>query len=166
MPPRRSKGPAKGKMSVEAPFEVAPALGGFRTTAFNQAIRVCAQLLADAAVDAAEKFTADEWWVLAESYQDRAIEPENPTPGYVMARLVERANSLYRVTARLGDKADKAVGSIVRRLEHLSYINAWGVLIACQFYWEYRSEIEDGDRWWEIPYRREKIKPRQQNNGG
>jgi hypothetical protein len=152
-------------MSVSAPFEVAAALGGYRTVTLTQAVRVAAQLLGDATCEVSNHFSPAEWQVLAESFHDRAIDPEMPTPGYVLARFVERASHRSGILDRLGENPQKALNSLIRRLENLSYTHAWAVIIACQFYSQFRTKIEEGDPWWGLSYRHEKIKPTQQKAG-
>jgi hypothetical protein len=163
--PERNKSKSKGVMSVSAPFEVAAPLGGYRTVTLTQAIRVAAQLLGDATVAVSDMFTPAEWQVIAESFQNRAIEPEIPTPGYVLGTYVERASHRRVFAERLGENPQKALNSLIKRLENLSYVHAWAVIIACQFYSQFCTKIEEGDPWWRLPYRHEKIKPAQQKAG-
>lgn len=159
-PKKKSK---KGTMTVNPPLEVGSVLGGFKTTTLTQAVRIAAQILGDAAEQVGGMFSDEEWWVLAESHQERSIEPETPTPGYVMARLVERAQSRYEVASKFGEdvKAQQAaLKSLVKRLENLTYLQAWATLIACEFYHAYRDAIPDGAKWWKIVFRRSIIKPK------
>jgi hypothetical protein len=173
-PPRPPRPAArrKGMMSVNPPFEVTAALGGYRTRTLTEAVRITAQLLGEAAVEVASMFSPDEWWVLAEAYADRLIEPENPSPGYTLARLVERAQSRYRVAEKLASLSEggagkdannghKVVAALARRLERLSYLHAWAVIVACQVRQAHYHELKPGDPWWDLAFRRNFIKPRQ-----
>jgi hypothetical protein len=146
-------------MSVNPPFEVGCAVGEYRTRPFNQAIRIVAQLLGDAAVAVAKKFTPAEWAVIAASYEDRTIEPENSQPGYALARLVGRAHHRYQTGAPLGKNPDKATGELIQKLEALDYLESWAVIVACQFR-DYYQDLNDGDPWWSLAFRKEKIAER------
>ena len=164
LPPRRER----GVMSVSPPFEVAGAIGGYRTTQLNQAVRLAAQLLGDAAVEVAGKFSPQEWALLGSVYVDRIVDPELPDPGRLLARLLERSQQRYRVAEEtLGltaAKADEAVAALVGRLEGLSYVGAWAVVVACQVR---QALAKTGDltaesRWWDLAWRQKHIRAAQE----
>lgn len=160
-PKRKSAQTRKTMMSVYPPYEVACAVGEYRVTAFNQVIRIGAQLLGDAAVAVAPRFTEAEWGVIATAFSDE-IPPEDTQPGATLARQVDRAHHRYRAGLPLGKNADKAVVDLVARLERLSYLEAWAVVIACQFRAdpEYADNVRDGGQWWDLGFRRNAIAAR------
>jgi hypothetical protein len=158
--------PKRPMMSVNPPVEVTASVGAYRTVALTQAIRVVAHLLGDAAVRVASAFTPPEWGVIARSFQGRQVEPEHPMPGHSLARIVERSHHHYRTGSSLGKGADQAVEKVVARLEKLEYLDAWAVIIACQFYWDRQDQLESEPdfKWWELPQRRELIERRPGGN--
>jgi hypothetical protein len=151
------EGPKRPMMSVNPPRDVTPAVGGYRTVPLTQAIRIVAHMLGEAATRVAPSFSPQEWDVIAKSFQGRTVEPEHPMPGHSLARIVERSHHFYKTGARLGENADQDVANLVARLETLDYLNAWAVIIACQFYWDWqdRLESEPGFKWWDLADRRE-----------
>ena len=138
-------------MSVYPPAEVAAALGAFKTVELTLAIRVAAQLLGQAAAEASALFSPAEWAVLADTLEDRAVEPEVPNPGPLLAELVQQAAARFGVAGGLDGK--KGAAPLVERLRALTYPQAWAVLIAVRFRREQAERIEDGAQWWDLPVR-------------
>lgn len=153
------KRPGRIPMTVYPPAEVAETLGDCKTTTLTQVIRFATQVLGDATVAVEREFTPVEWQVIAETFQNRAIEPEIPTPGYVLGTYVQRASHRRLFAERLGENPQKALNSLIKRLENLTYVQAWAVIVACEFYQMYASEIDDKDQWWTLSYRAQKVKP-------
>src|SRR5262245_50614435 len=155
--PKRQSVTRKLMMSVYPPPEVACAVGEYNVTAFNQAIRIVAQVLGDAAVTAATRFTSTEWAVIADSFGEREVEPEETKPGSVLARAVERAHHRYKTGAPLGKNPDKAVADLAAKLDALSYLEAWAVIMAGQFHADPNHAVKEGDQWWDLAFRRKEI---------
>lgn len=143
-------------MSVNPPYEVASALGDYKTVELTLAIRIAAQVLGEAALQVGALFSADEWAVLAEALKERVIEPENPSPARLMAELVERAHVRHGVGA---DLAPKALAALVQKVQGLGYIPSWAVLIAVRFRWDYAALLEEGEQWWEQAVRWRHLRP-------
>lgn len=150
-------------MSVNPPAEVAGPLGGYRTRPLSQGCRIAAYLVSDAAVEVAAMFTPEEWEALAVALKDKSIEPEVPEPGDFLARVVDRHASHYGLA--LPDRGGKSAQALVGRLRKLLYTQAWAVLIAVQFRHEHAGPWAEGDHWWELAYRAERLVPGQQATG-
>jgi len=158
MPPKKKD--SRGLMSVNPPYEIAAAVGGYRTVVLTQGLRVLAHMLSDAAVDIAPLFSPEEWGLLAEAWQEKAIEPELPNPGYNLARIVQRAHTHYRIGDRLTGpekKQSQLMEKLVSRLEALTYAQAWAILAACQWRWDYYKELKPEDPWWDLAFRRQVV---------
>lgn len=154
MPPPK-RGAKKGMMSVNPPYEVASALGDYRTVPLTQAIRIAAQLIGDAALIVAEKFTPDEWAIVAHAYEDRVIEPEDTQPGPALARHVDRHHSRYRLGEPLAKRDKHAVEKLITRISELDYLEAWAAIIACQFRWQFVTTLKPEDPWWSLAFRKQ-----------
>lgn len=160
-PPKKKD---KGMMSVYPSWEVAAALGGYKSNPFTRALRIAAQVVGDAAVEVADRFPPEEWEVLRVVVGARQWEPELPNPGNGLAESVERAHQRMNLAQHLGlgkstpdvAKTDKAVQNLARKLRDLSYLESWAVIIAVMWRLE-RDDVKPGDRWWTITYRAEKI---------
>jgi hypothetical protein len=143
--------------SVYPPGDVAPALGGLYSTELGLAIRIAAHILAGAAAAVVEKFNEAEWRLIVRVLHDRHVDPENPSPGPIIARLVERAYSLYGDGVGPGRGSAKQMESLVSNIDELDYLEAWAVLIAGRFYWRHVDQLEEMKdcKWWTLAGRRD-----------
>jgi hypothetical protein len=145
---RKAKKEKQG-MSVYPPYEVAPAVGAFKTTELTLSIRRDAHVMGLAAGEVGCAFGPAEWAYLAAVLPDRVIEPEAPDPGAMLAEVVAQAERRFGPPDLPGGPA----GTLAERLRALAYHQAWAVLVAVRFFRDNEGGLADGARWWEMPAR-------------
>jgi hypothetical protein len=119
----------------------------------NQSLECWANLVARAGVENARRFLPDEWLYLADCCNGTVWEPDFSDPGRLLAEQVREADHFDALGARwLTGPAD--VPELAEKLSGLNYAQAWAVIIAVQFFWDNRDEINvPADEWWTVPYR-------------
>lgn len=154
--PRRKNAAQRDMMSVYPPRSVGPALGGYRSVPFSTALRVAANILGEANLEAGKKLTAREWEFVYKSLRERGIDPDVPRPGGYLAEIVNMRQAHFGAGAELDQKNPAAaVTQLANKLAELSYLQAWAVIISCK--WREENEPDEaGTDWWTIRYRASK----------
>lgn len=154
--PRRKPARSRDMMSVYPPKSVGPALGGYRSVPFSQALRIAAHVLAEANLLVAKKLTPKEWDYVYQSMLGRSVDPEASRPGGYLAEVVQATHTHYGMGSELGGKDPaSAVEALAKKLQDLDYLQSWAVIISCTWRQEMEPESAAAE-WWTLRHRASK----------
>ncbi len=119
----------------------------------NQALECWAITIARATAENASLLSRPEWNYLADCGNGTIWDPGFQEPGRLLAAQVEDAARLDGLGEKWLERPSD-VTALAEKLAGLSYSEAWGVIVAVEFFWENCDRIAlSKDEWWTTTFR-------------
>lgn len=125
---------------------------GKTAPALNQAIECWANVVTQATKDNEERFTRHEWNFLADVLYGCPFDSHDRSPGETISRFIESTNP--GVWGWLSGCKDH-VKDVSERCFVMPYAESWALILAVQFYWNFKRHIRPlEDEWWTAAFRK------------